>query len=249
MSDNRRLLSGSHLNRDMISGPLSDGRALAWDAKNTDPQKPVCVVVDNSYSTGFNGVILRLNEGTDCLARLLREDAVTARRIRMAGFSFGGGLKAFTDGFVSAAEFHSPRLSPTGDTPMGEALVQICDHLKAFKELCTTVAVECDTAECLVMTDGSPTDSRETLAAAGRAMAELEKTGVARFHAYFVEGCDPSQLDQIFPRPAELLSVEEILPMFRSLSRSLRRVSRRTVHRGYDLQAEIRRDLGRDRHD
>ena len=170
MFEKRQLHSIFHPNRDRIAGPISDGRALTWDTKNTDPQKPVCVAVDNSYSTGANGVIGRLNEGTACLARLLRDDAVTARRIRLAGFTFGGGLKAFTNGFVPVAEFHPPRLSPTGDTPMGDALVQICGHLKAFKELCISVAVECSTVECLVMTDGEPTDSRETLAAAARAM-------------------------------------------------------------------------------
>lgn len=235
---NRRIASDAHLLASSVA---------AFDPKNTDPQKPVCLIEDDSFSTGANGVIDKLNEGIACLADLLREDPVTARRIRIAGFSFGGGLKPFTEGFVSAADFRPPRLSPAGDTPMGDALVRICDHLKAFKEFCTSAAVECATAECLVMTDGEPTDSRETLTTAQQAMIELEELGVARFHAYYFEGCNPSQLNQIFPRPAEILSIANILPMFRSLSQSLRRVSQCRNERGYDLQGEIRRALGGDR--
>ncbi len=131
---------------------------------------------------------------------------------------------------------------------MGEALITICGHIRDFKELCIEVVVECGICEVIVMTDGMPTDSRSILAEARRAMINMEETGLARFSAYYVEGCDPSLLNEIFPRPAEVLSVAEIIPMFRSLSKSLRCVSRRRTERGYDVQAEIRRDLEGGRH-
>ncbi len=238
-----RLTRGRDLQR-----PTKSDLPQTFDLMNTDPQKPVCLVEDNSYSTRQNGVIDKLNEGVESFARELREDRIAARRIRIAGFSFGGGLKAYTDGFTPAADFYPPVLSSTGGTPMGQSLLTICGHVRAFKEICVEAAVECGVVEVLVLTDGMPTDDAETLTAARQAMIELEELGLARFHAYYVDGCDPSQLNRVFPRPAEALSDAEILPMFRSLSKSLRYVSRRRTERGYDLQAEIRRDLGGDRH-
>jgi len=231
-----------------LQGPIEIGLSQTFDLMNTDPQKPVCLVEDNSYSTRQNGVIDRMNEGVESFARELRQDRIAARRIRVAGFSFGGGLKAYTDGFIPAADFYPPVLSSTGETPMGRSLLTICDHIREFKEFCVEAAVECGVVEVLVITDGMPTDDAETLAAARQAMIEFEELSFARFHAYYVDGCDPSQINRVFPRQAEALSDAEIVPMFRSLSKSLRYVSRKRTERGYDLQAEIRRDLGGDRH-
>jgi len=248
MFKNRQWLQCRPPNEGTLNGSAVSGLPQTLDLQNTDPQKPVCLLIDNSYSTGSNGVIGELNEGISTLAELLREDRIAARRTRIAGFSFGGGLRAFTDGFVQASDFRSPVLSPSGGTPMGQSLLSICDHVQSFKEICTEAAVECGVVEILVMGDGMPTDSAKILAAARHAMGQLEAHGIARFHAYVVEGCVRSQLDAVFPRRAEVLSIAEITPFFRSVSHSLRRVSRRSVQQDYDLQAEIRRDLGGGRH-
>ncbi len=131
---------------------------------------------------------------------------------------------------------------------MAESLLTICDHVLDFKKLCNNMAVECGTIQVLTLTDGLPGDSARTQAAAKQAIIEQEELGLAQFHAFVVEGCDALRLNEIFPRPAEVLSIAKIVPFFRSVSRSLRRVSRRNVQCGYDLNVEILRDLGGDRH-
>lgn len=228
--------------------PGQCGFRKPFDPSSSLPQKPICLLVDNSLSTS-NGIIDQINRGRMGFAKLLQKDSTVAKQVRIAKFSFGGGLREITDGFVSVAGYRPDDLIADGNTPMGESLIQIIGQIRLFKELAIKVSVELLTFEVVILTDGVPTDRSDVLEETRLQILDLEEEGLARFSVYVVGGCDTSKVESLFSRRPEELSASNLFSLFQSLSISLRRVSRRNVGKRHNLQAEIRRLMKGGHHD
>ena len=99
-------------------------------ADNPEPRCPCLLLLDTSGSMSGKP-ITELNEGLKALGDDLRADSLASKRVELAIVSFGP-VNVELD-FTSATQFFPPELRASGDTPMGAAIVNGLELLKARK--------------------------------------------------------------------------------------------------------------------
>jgi uncharacterized protein YegL len=77
--------------------------------------------------------IKELNEGLSSFQSELATDSLASKRVEVAVITFGP-VKVRMD-FTSALNFTAPKISAAGDTPMGAAIEEGLDYLRARKDL------------------------------------------------------------------------------------------------------------------
>jgi uncharacterized protein YegL len=126
--------------------------------------------------------------------------------------------------FTGASAFYPPTLTPQGDTPMGSAILQGLELVKARKNEYRANGISYYRPWVFLITDGGPTDAWQAAAAAVR---EGEASKQFAFFAIGVKGANMDVLKQI-SSAREPLSLEglKFRELFSWLSSSLRSVSR-----------------------
>jgi uncharacterized protein YegL len=159
--------------------------------------------------------LIELNAGLRTFKQALAADAMAAQRVEVAIVTFGP-VKVLSD-FESADVFEPPELSPTGDTPLGAAIMRGLDLLDQRKQVYKAAGI----------TDGAPTDPY--LAAAERVHhGDSSERKSFSFFAVGVEGADMVKLAQICSpnRPPLKLQGLSFRELFSWLSSSLGGVAR-----------------------
>jgi len=191
---------------------------------NPEPRCPCLLLLDTSGS--MNGKpIAELNAGLRVFQEELNADSMAAQRVEVAIMTFGP-VNVLSD-FQTADMFHPPTLSPTGDTPMGSAIMQGLDMLEARKNIYKQAGVAYYRPWVFLITDGAPTDSY--LAAAERVrQGDNSSKKSFSFFAVGVEGADMTKLAQICSpdRPPLKLQGLSFRELFTWLSSSLGGVAR-----------------------
>jgi uncharacterized protein YegL len=108
--------------------PFSD----AEFAENPEPRCPCLLLLDNSMSMRGRP-IKELNEGLSSFQSELATDSLASKRVEVAVITFGP-VKVQMD-FTSALNFNAPKLSVAGDTPMGAAIEEGLEFLRARKDI------------------------------------------------------------------------------------------------------------------
>ena len=192
--------------------------------ENPEPRCPCLLLLDTSGS--MNGKpIAELNAGLRVFQEELNADAMASQRVEVAIMTFGP-VNVLSD-FQTADVFQPPTLSPTGDTPMGAAIMQGLDMLETRKNVYKQAGVAYYRPWVFLITDGSPTDSH--LAAAERVRQGDNPTKKSfSFFAVGVEGADMRKLAQICSpdRPPLKLQGLSFRELFTWLSSSLGGVAR-----------------------
>src|SRR5207249_5159004 len=125
-------------------------------AENPEPRCPCVLLLDTSGSMGGRP-IEALNAGLVTFKDELVADSLAAKRVEVAVITFGP--VAVTNDFQIATQFEPTPLQAGGDTPMGAAILQAFDVLKARKELYKSNGVSYYRPWIFLLTDGAPTDS------------------------------------------------------------------------------------------
>lgn len=215
--------------------PAKSRFAAVEFAMNPEPRCPCVLLLDTSGSMGGDP-IEQLNEGLRLFQAELQGDALAAKRVEVAVFTFGGKVDKVVD-FVSAGSFAAPVLKADGLTPMGEAIVKALDALDERKKAYKAGGVSYYRPWVFLMTDGEPTDEAAVLEGAVKRVKEAEANKSVAFFTVGVEEADLAALAKIATRTPMKLKGLAFRELFSWLSTSLQRVSQSQVGEAVSLPA------------
>jgi uncharacterized protein YegL len=188
---------------------------------NPEPRCPCLLLLDTSVSMRGRP-LAELNEGVRTFKQELMADGMAAQRVEVGIVTFGP-VRTLLE-FQTVDVFEPPILTPTGDTPMGAAIVTGLEMIAARKKTYQQAGVSYYRPWVFLITDGGPTDSWHDAAARVHAGDNNESKSFS-FFGVGVEGADMNTLARICSRPPLKLAGMNFRELFIWLSSSLKGVS------------------------
>ena len=190
---------------------------------NPEPRCPCLLLLDTSVSMRGEP-LAQLNQGIRTFKDELMTDGMAVQRVEVAVVTFGP--VAVVSEFQTVDLFEPPQLHPTGDTPMGAAIVKGLDMIDARKRDYRKAGVSYYRPWIFMITDGAPSDDWSQASARIHAGDNGEAKAFS-FFAVGVAGADMGVLTRICSpsRPPVPLSGLEFRKMFVWLSASMKGVS------------------------
>jgi len=93
-----------------------------------------CILLLDVSSSMSGTPINELNEGLAAFQQMLQQDDLASVRVEVAIISFGSSVSVEQD-FITANQFQAPILSPSGTTPMGQAINLALNMIHERKEI------------------------------------------------------------------------------------------------------------------
>ena len=202
-------------------------------AENQEDRCPVVLVLDTSYSMLDSNLIGELNQGVRQFKEEVLKDPIAALRIEIAVIKFGGSVDVLHE-FKTAHDFDPPDLTADGSTPMGQAVQRALGLIEDRKVTYKAQGVNYYRPWLWLMTDGAPTDSWQSAAAACKQAEKDRKVTV--FTIGMGDDAGNKVLEQFAEKKPMKLQSLAFAEMFRWLSASLARVSKERAGTGDQVQ-------------
>jgi uncharacterized protein YegL len=211
-------------NQENTGGDNSQGSGGYEDIRLVENPEPrcACVLLLDVSGSMAGEPIGSLNEGITTFRNELVLDNLASKRVEVAVVTFGNGVKVAQD-FVTVDKFQPPRLSASGETPMGGAINTALDMIENRKKAYRTNGISYYMPWVFMITDGQPTDMWEQ--AAKRLQSDVNGKHVT-FFAVGVAGANMNVLRQISPRPPVSLQGLRFRDMFIWLSSSMSSIAK-----------------------
>jgi uncharacterized protein YegL len=190
---------------------------------NPEPRCPCVLLLDTSGS--MRGRPLEeLNQGVQTFMSEILADKLATLRVEVAMITFGPVNKV--SDFQTLDHFNPPHLQPTGDTPMGAAIVAGLDLLEERKQHYKAAGISYYRPWLFLVTDGAPTDNYREAARRVQAGDNDERKAFS-FWGIGVEGADMARLGEICSpnRPPLKLGGLNFRELFVWLSASMKSVA------------------------
>lgn len=200
-------------------------------AINPTQRCPCVLLLDVSGSMGGRP-LEELNAGLVTFRDELSVDSYAVKTVDLAIITFGPVKIEMP--FTNASTFAPPTLQAQGDTPTGAAIMQALSMIEDRKTTYRDNGIRHYRPWVFLITDGKPTDSWQTAAAAIR---EGEASKKFSFFAIGVKGADIDTLRKISVRDPLSLNDLRFRDLFCWLSNSLGSVSKSTPGTEVALQA------------
>jgi len=188
---------------------------------NPEPRCACLLLLDTSGSMQGQPMT-ELNAGLVTFKDELMADPMAMQRVEVAVISFGP-VRVHSD-FQNPDTWTPPQLEANGDTPMGAAIEQGLEMLKARKQVYNESGITYYRPWIFLITDGGPTDSWQNAASLVHA-GDNDQQKSFSFFAVGVQGANMEILAQISRREPLKLQGLRFRNLFEWLSRSLSGVS------------------------
>ncbi|SRR6266404_2879114 len=212
----------------MDQNPFLQDQARQSFVDNPEPRCPSLLILDVSGSMS-GSPIQQLQSGVEAYRDSLYSDALARKRVEIAILNFGGRVE-LVSAFCTVDNFVVPTLEASGDTPMGQAVVEGLDLLNSQKAVYKQHGISYFRPWVFLITDGGPTDVQSHFwTEAKQRVREGESGRAFSFFAVGVEGADMNRLSELCVREPLKLKGLEFRKMFEWLSASQQAVSRSSV--------------------
>lgn len=196
-----------------------------------NPQHPHCATVlllDTSGSMAGDK-IKQLGDGLLAFRDEVMSDDLARKRVEAAVVTFGGSVTTAAE-FSSMEQFNPTQLLATGGTPMGRAILDAIEMIRARKDSYRATGVDYYRPWIFMVTDGEPTDMAPGDPLWEEVVAAVHDGEARREFLFFAVGVEPADMNllaKIAPaeRPPVQLRPGRFKEMFSWLSRSQQKVS------------------------
>ncbi len=189
---------------------------------NNGEDKCLCVLLlDTSGSMSGNG-IAELNQGLKQFQEQTLEDETAASRLEVAIITFGGRVQQIQSPAL-LTDFEMPILTPSGTTPMLQAIEEGIELTSARKEWYKSKGIKYYRPWVILMTDGEP-DDISPVSAMGQRLKGLQENKSLVFSAIGVgDDVNMSVLDTLAQggMTAQKLKGTNFVSFFQWLSNSI----------------------------
>ena len=198
------------------------GLQLSDLIENPSPRCACMLVLDTSGSMDGNP-IKELNEGLVSLLSALKTDEVASFSVELGIITTGSGTPRQELALTGVNQLEQlPRLGASGTTPLGGAVKLALDALEVRKQQYRSTGVPYFQPWLIIISDGSPTDEWQSVAARSHAMSGQRKLVCLPVG---VSGADMSILGAFSSKGGKALAGLKFAEFFEWLSASMGRVS------------------------
>ena len=125
---------------------------------NASTRLPVCICVDASYSMKFKRRIQQANSGIRRFIKEINENDYAADSVELCIVSFGGSEARVEQKFQLARKINFQDIEPSGNTPLGEAVMTALDEIEKRQKLYENHGITTYKPWLIIIGDGASTD-------------------------------------------------------------------------------------------
>jgi uncharacterized protein YegL len=175
--------------------------AASTDLADNPQQRCPCLLLLDTSQSMAGAPLAALQEGLETFRSEVLASPLTRQRLEVAIVTFGRSVQVVQD-FTTLDGLTLPPLEPSGETPLGSALLTALDLLEARKAQYRALGISFSTPWLLLITDGMPQgEPLEVLRQGVQRLRQQEVQQKLTLFAVAVAGANRTLLARLARRP------------------------------------------------